>query len=112
MLFRSQVAVEGEQARVRVAVEMKAVDARTGQTAAGLGKMNRALRCVKESGAWKVWQEGPAEDDLASALLAANNEAQRAALRPTRQAPLHLGLRLDVAQVRPVGAVCPWGGPL
>ena len=63
-----QMAVEGEKAKLRVELEMNAIEIKTGKPAASLGKMIRALEGVKEEGAWKVWREAPAEEDLANAL--------------------------------------------
>jgi CHAT domain-containing protein/Tfp pilus assembly protein PilF len=73
-------AVTGARARLRVEVEMSAVEARTGKPAAGLGKLLRALECVKEEGAWRVWREASAYDELAAALGEAKTDEARQAL--------------------------------
>src|SRR6185503_4974475 len=52
-----KMAVEGEKAKLRVELEMSAIEVKTSKPAAGLGKMVRALECMKEEGAWKVWHE-------------------------------------------------------
>src|SRR5262249_1802831 len=62
-----KVTIEGEKAQAQVEVEMSAVEAKTGKPAAGFGKKNRKLRCVKEEGVWKVWREESAEEELAAA---------------------------------------------
>src|SRR6185369_18055731 len=51
------LAVEGEKAKMRVEVELDAIAVTTNKPAVGLGKMIRALECMKEEGAWKVWHE-------------------------------------------------------
>ena len=79
LAFR-KVNVEGDKASVRVALELAAIDSKTAKAASGLGKMNRLLDFVSEGGQWKIWREVAAEDDLASALIAAKNEEERAAL--------------------------------
>lgn len=75
-----QVKVDGARAKLRVELEMSAVDAKTGKPVAGLGKLMRALECVKEDGAWRVWQEVSAYDDMAAAFAALKTEAERTAL--------------------------------
>lgn len=74
------LSVEGVTARARVRVELSGADAKTGAAAAGVGAQERALAFVKEAAAWKVWRDAGAEDELASALLAAKDERARAAL--------------------------------
>ena len=75
-----QLEVEGDKTKLRVEVEMGAIDVKTSKSAVGLGKMARALECVKEDGAWKVWHEVPAEEDLAAALALLKTESERSAL--------------------------------
>jgi len=75
-----KMAIEGEKAKLRVEVEMSALEVKTGKPAASLGKMIRALEAVKEEGAWKVWREAPAEDDLANALTLLKTDDERSAL--------------------------------
>ena len=88
-----QVSAEGEKADLRVAVEMSAIEAKTGQPAAGWGKMNRALHCVKEEGSWKIWREVAAEEDLAIALAAAKTDEERLALLEAEQELMTVELR-------------------
>lgn len=75
-----KMAVEGEKAKLRVELEMAAIEVKTSKPAAGLGKMVRALKCMKEEGAWKVWREASAEEDLAAALALLKTEDERSAL--------------------------------
>lgn len=75
-----KMAVEPEKAMLRVEFEMNAIEVKTGKPATDLGKMNRALEGVKEDGAWKVWREAPAEEDLAGALALLKTEDERSAL--------------------------------
>lgn len=77
-----KITPEGEQARVRVALETAARETKTGQPAkgAGFGKTNRVLRFINEDGTWKVWNEGSAEEELAKALVDAKTEEARASL--------------------------------
>src|SRR6185369_5348931 len=70
-----QMAVEGEKAKLRVELEMSAIEVKTSKPATGLGKMVRALGSMKEEGAWKVWREASAEEDLAAALALLKTEA-------------------------------------
>ena len=76
-----KVTVEGEKAKVWVAVEMSAVSM-SGEpvTVADFGNMQRILHCVKENEAWKVWRYYAAADDLAATLIAAKTEEARKAL--------------------------------
>ncbi len=75
-----QLAVEGEKAKLRIEVELNALEVKTGKPTAGLGKMMRALEVVKEGEAWKVWREASAEEDLAAALALLKTEDERSAL--------------------------------
>lgn len=75
-----KITLEGDNASVRVAVEMSAVDAETDKSAVGFGKMNRTLHFIKEAGGWKVWRHVVGEEELAVALAAAKTEAERKTL--------------------------------
>jgi len=82
----SDLTIDGDKGRVRVAVEMTALDAKTSKPAAGFGKMNRSLRLVKESNGWKVWSESSYEEELASVLVdEKTDEARRARLAADSQ---------------------------
>jgi CHAT domain-containing protein len=75
-----RLTIEGERASALAEVEVNAIDAKTGKPAAGPGKMNRAISFAKEGGEWKVWRDASAEEDLASALVAAKSEGERSSL--------------------------------
>jgi len=75
-----KMAVEGEKAKLRVELDISAIEVKTGKPTASLGKMIRSLEYMKEEGAWKVWHEAPAEEDLAAALALLKTEAERSAL--------------------------------
>jgi CHAT domain-containing protein/Tfp pilus assembly protein PilF len=79
LLIRNMT-VEGEKAKLRIELEMNAIQVKTGKPAADLGKMIRALEGVKEDGTWKIWREAPAEEDLAAALVSLKTEVERSAL--------------------------------
>ncbi len=65
---------EGDKASAQVTLEITATDIKTSQPATAFGKMNRVLEFVKESGFWKIARDASAEEDLAIALIAANDE--------------------------------------
>lgn len=75
-----QMVVEGEKAKLRVELEMDTLEVKTGKPAAGLGKMMCALEGVNEQGAWKIWREAPAEEDLANALALLKTDDEQSAL--------------------------------
>ncbi len=75
-----KVTIDGEKAKLRVDVEMSAVETQTGKPASGFGPMKRAMRYVKEESAWRVWYERSAEEDLAVTLVEAKTENERNAL--------------------------------
>ena len=74
------VKMGGGQASVRLEADALVIEAGTGKEKAGYGKMMRTLHCVKEAGAWKVWREASAYDELAAALAAAKSDQEREAL--------------------------------
>lgn len=71
--------LEAETARARVRVELSGADVKTGAITAG-GRQERVVAFVREAGAWKVWRDASAEDELAASLLAVRDEPSRAAL--------------------------------
>jgi CHAT domain-containing protein/Tfp pilus assembly protein PilF len=75
-----KVRVEGQKAHVRVAFELSAVDSKTHQPAADLGPTVRALDCVQEGDAWKIWRDVDAIQGLGELLIAAKNESERTEL--------------------------------
>jgi CHAT domain-containing protein/Tfp pilus assembly protein PilF len=79
-LMIRKVTAGAERASIRLAVETSAADAQTGKPSGGVGQLNRTLQFVKEDGAWKVWREVAAEEDLAAALVASKTPEERDAL--------------------------------
>jgi CHAT domain-containing protein/Tfp pilus assembly protein PilF len=75
-----RVTIEGEKARLRVDVEVNAVEAKTGKPAAGFGLRKQVMECVKENGGWRVWREESAFENLAARLAATATEKERDAL--------------------------------
>ena len=71
---------DGERANVRVVLEASAVDVKSKKPADGFGKLNRELQLVKENGAWKIWRDVAAEEELATKLVAAKSQEERDAL--------------------------------
>jgi CHAT domain-containing protein/uncharacterized protein HemY len=67
---------DGDKVRVRLGVEISAIDAKSGKPMEGFGKLNRTLHLVKESGEWKIWQNLASEEELAAALVEAKTEAE------------------------------------
>ncbi|MCI0339054.1 MAG: CHAT domain-containing protein, partial [Acidobacteria bacterium] len=72
-----KVTVDGEKARLRVDVEINAVEAKTGNPASGFGSRKLVIDCVKENGSWRVWHEESAFVILARALEATAIEKER-----------------------------------
>jgi CHAT domain-containing protein/tetratricopeptide (TPR) repeat protein len=77
--------LEAGKASVRASLVMEAVVSETGKSAPGFGKWTRNLYFVREDGGWKVWREVAAEEDLASALGAAETKAARESLLAAEQ---------------------------
>ena len=75
-----EVKVDGDKAAMRLVVDMKAVDARTGKSAIGVGRINRTFRFVREDDEWKAWQYVSSEEELAAALVQAKTDSDREAL--------------------------------
>lgn len=75
-----RLSVADGKARLRVNVEIRAVDAKTGKPAAGFGLRRRVMECVREEGVWRVWREESATDDLAASLAAIPAEKERDAI--------------------------------
>jgi len=72
---RAQVA--GDQASIRVDLEINVLDTRTGRSATGFGSPHRILFFIKEAQEWRLWREISAEEDLAIRVAAAKADAQR-----------------------------------
>src|SRR5262249_28247535 len=77
--------VDGNQASARIEVEISAVDTKTSKPAQGFGRMNRVMRLVRENGAWMIWREVAAEQELAEKRAAANSDEGRSALLATEK---------------------------
>src|SRR5262249_34112584 len=75
-----RVTIEGQKARLRVDVEINAVEAKTGKPAAGSGLRKQLMECVNDNGSWRVWREESAFENLAAALAATATEKERDAL--------------------------------
>lgn len=69
------VTVMGEQVSVRAAVEMSVT--KKGESAPRVKVMNRVLRFVRETAAWRVSSETAAEKELAASLAAAKTDEER-----------------------------------
>ena len=78
------MAADKDKAWLRVLIDVSAVEAKTGQAAAGFGKMSRTLHFVREKGEWKVWQYVLGDEELAAGLVDAKTEEQRRALLEAR----------------------------
>jgi CHAT domain-containing protein/TPR repeat protein len=74
-----KITVDGDQASLRVALEINAVEVKTGKPQ-GLKKLNRTLQFIKAGGEWKVWRYVSSEEALAAALAAAKTEAEQKTL--------------------------------
>ena len=63
-----------------ITVEVSAVSIRTGQPAAGFGKLSRTMQLVREGSSLKVLKFVSGEEEFAASLLAAKNDAERKTL--------------------------------
>lgn len=86
------VTVRGERAKLQLELDLAALDAKTGQPALGLGRMQRVLEGVKEAGVWRVWRELSATEDFANTLLATQAATERTALRAQHSALVNTAL--------------------
>ena len=87
-----RLSVEGEKAHLRVGLELKATDAKTGGARSGPGKMTRNLECVKEGSVWRVWRDRDAAEELAALLVAGKSEPEGAAVLEREKDSLPPGL--------------------
>jgi CHAT domain-containing protein len=90
--------IEGDKATGRVRVEIHAVDTDTGKAAEGFGDMDHTFRFVREDGAWRIWEFKDTAEELASDLLAAKTDEERAAVLKTEGEPVTDGLLKDLAE--------------
>ncbi|HEU4387973.1 MAG TPA: tetratricopeptide repeat protein, partial [Blastocatellia bacterium] len=72
-----RVTVEGDKAKLRVDVEIDAVEIKTGKPVAGPGLRRLVITCARENDKWRVWSEETAYEDLAKALVATAAEKDR-----------------------------------
>jgi CHAT domain-containing protein len=79
------VTIAGDQARVRVAFEISALEAKTGKPAVGFGKWNRTLHFSKAGKDWKVLQIVSSEEELFATLVAAQTDDERRSLVESNQ---------------------------
>jgi CHAT domain-containing protein/Tfp pilus assembly protein PilF len=73
----SAIAMDKDKVRIRLSVELNALDSKTGENLKGAGKLNRTLHLVKESEEWKIWQNLSSEEELAAALVEAKTGVER-----------------------------------
>jgi CHAT domain-containing protein/tetratricopeptide (TPR) repeat protein len=85
--------VEADKAKIRIDVEINAVESKTGQPAHGFGYLHRTLELVKEGGEWKVWRSFASEEELAAALVAAGTEQERMKLLAAENELVTVGLQ-------------------
>ena len=76
-VFDAKSEVNGDQATVRLDLDMSAVNATTGKPAEGFGKIKRIIYLVKETGAWKIWRYVSLEQDLARRIAEAKTDEER-----------------------------------
>lgn len=72
-----KLTVTGENATVRLTLDMSAPDLKTNAPSPYFGVLKRTLRWQMESGQWRVWSYLADERDLANQLLQAQTEAER-----------------------------------
>jgi CHAT domain-containing protein/uncharacterized protein HemY len=74
----TRLKIEGAKAEVRIAVELNLT--RIGQPNAEPQRLNRLIECAADAGVWKVLSDVSAEDRLATQLVSAKTDEERAAL--------------------------------
>ena len=94
----SKVKVESEKASVRVALEITALNMKTGKPSESFGKMNRAFDFIKEEGRWRVWREVAPEEDLAAVLISAKTQDERTSLLAAEKDLITVELRKALIQ--------------
>ncbi len=94
----TKITLQKDQAVMRVRLEMEAEDSKTGKMAAGFGKSQRTLFCVKEEQQWKVTREIPLARELAEALLMLPDEAARAGFLVAEKEFVNVGLARELYQ--------------
>ena len=74
----SRVQLEGEQASLRATVKLTISDLKSNRKRQQ--RIVRNFAFLKEDKKWKIWRCGPAENDLAEALIKAKTDAERSIL--------------------------------
>lgn len=69
-----------QNAHLRVAFELSAVDTKTRQPATNLGPTMRTVDCVRQAGLWRIWRDVDTVDDLAELLISAKSAAERSVI--------------------------------
>lgn len=71
------VTLEGENATLRVDMEVSAMEAKSGKNAAGFGLRKQVMECIRENDGWRVWREESGFERLAGKLIEAATEQER-----------------------------------
>jgi CHAT domain-containing protein len=74
------VTIAGDKASARVALEIIALEAKTGKPAPGFGKWNRTLHFSKEDKDWRVIGIVSSEEELAAIITAVQTDEERKSL--------------------------------
>ncbi len=69
--------IAGDKASARVALEISALEAKTGKPAAGFGKWNRTLHFSKEDKDWKILRIVSSEEELVATIVEAQTDEER-----------------------------------
>ncbi|HWB01137.1 MAG TPA: CHAT domain-containing protein [Pirellulales bacterium] len=87
-----RVAFDAATALAIVRVELSGIDIRNGRQHPFLGKLVRAIECVRGDGAWKVNRYGPVERFVAERLAAATSEAERQSILEANKDAVNVNL--------------------
>jgi CHAT domain-containing protein/Tfp pilus assembly protein PilF len=93
-----EATVAADKAKVRIEVEISAVESKTGKPATGLGSPHRTMELVREDAQWKVWRMVASEEDLASAIVAAETDEKRGALLAAEKELMTIELQKALVQ--------------
>ncbi|HJQ25116.1 MAG TPA: CHAT domain-containing protein [Blastocatellia bacterium] len=94
-----RVTFDADGARVRVAADLTVIDAESGKAIEPFHRMQRSMRFVKEAGEWRLWNDSPAERDLARALVATKNAAERVTLLKQEEKLITIRLPYEIKVV-------------
>lgn len=92
------VLIDGDKATAHLDVSIHAVSLETGKEVEGPGRLAHTFRFVKENGVWKFWQFSDTAEELATELLAARTDEERA-LVLKRSEPFTDGLLKGLSNV-------------